>query len=103
LIVFIGAFSSTNCFSFSWLNRKDANYISSVGILIPGCCGFRCWLFFWNQGVIKVNTGSLAIMNNALIPVGLIVNLVIWNKEADIKKILIGVVLFSLLLRLMNT
>jgi hypothetical protein len=57
---------------------------------IPGCCGFRCWLFFWNQGVIKVNTGSLAIMNNALIPVGLIVNLVIWNKEADIKKILIG-------------
>jgi hypothetical protein len=49
------------------------------------------WLqvLFWNQGVIKVNTGSLAIMNNALIPVGLIVNLVIWNKE-DIKKILIG-------------
>jgi hypothetical protein len=47
-------------------------------------------VIFWNQGVIKVNTGSLAIMNNALIPVGLIVNLVIWNKEADIKKILIG-------------
>jgi hypothetical protein len=45
-------------------------------------------VIFWNQGVIKVNTGSLAIMNNALIPVGLIVNLVIWN--ADIKKILIG-------------
>jgi drug/metabolite transporter (DMT)-like permease len=68
--------------------QKDANHQFS-GILIPGCCGFRCWLF-WNQGVIKVNTGSLAIMNNALIPVGLIVNLVIWNKEADIKKILIG-------------
>jgi hypothetical protein len=38
-------------------------------------------------------------MNNALIPVGLIVNLVIWNKEADIKKILV-VVLFSLLFAL---
>jgi drug/metabolite transporter (DMT)-like permease len=69
-----------------------------VGILnIPGCCGFRAGYFFWNKGVTKVNTGSLAIMNNALIPVGLIINLVIWNKEADIKKILIGgVVLFSL-------
>jgi drug/metabolite transporter (DMT)-like permease len=76
----------------------------SGDINIPGCCGFRCRLFFWNKGVTKVNTGSLAIMNNALIPVGLIVNLVIWNKEADIKKILIMVVvLFSLLLRLMNT
>jgi hypothetical protein len=29
-------------------------------------------------------------MNNALVPIGLIVNLVIWNKEADIKKIIIG-------------
>jgi hypothetical protein len=51
-------------------------------------------VIFWNQGVIKVNTGSLAIMNNALIP-GLIVNLVIWNKEADIKKILIGSLIFA--------
>jgi hypothetical protein len=59
--------------------------------------------YFLNQGVIKVNTGSLAIMNNALIPVGLIVNLVIWNKEADIKKILIGGSLIFALLRLMNT
>jgi hypothetical protein len=63
---------------------------------IPGCCGFRCWLFFLEQGVIKVNTGSLAIMNNAnSIRIGLIVNLVIWNKEADIKKILIGGLIFA--------
>jgi drug/metabolite transporter (DMT)-like permease len=61
------------------------------GILIYlGAVASGAGYFFWNQGVIKVNTGSLAIMNNALIPVGLIVNLVIWNKEADIKKILIG-------------
>jgi hypothetical protein len=36
--------------------------------------------------VIKVNTGSLAIMNNALIPVGLIVNLVIWNKGQILRR-----------------
>jgi hypothetical protein len=56
-------------------------------INIPGC-----WLqvlVILEPRCYKVNTGSLAIMNNALIPVGLIVNLVIWNKE-DIKKILIG-------------
>jgi hypothetical protein len=34
-------------------------------------------------------------MNNALIPVGLIVNLVIWNKEADIKKIFGGSLIFA--------
>jgi drug/metabolite transporter (DMT)-like permease len=81
-------FSSTNCFSILGSTEKMPT-ISSVGILIYLGAVAGCWLF-WNQGVIKVNTGSLAIMNNALIPVGLIVNLVIWNKEADIKKILIG-------------
>jgi hypothetical protein len=86
-------------FSF-WLNRKDANYISSVGILIYlGAVASGAGYFFGTK-VFKVNTGSLAIMNNALIPVGLIVNLVIWNKEADIKKILIG---GSLIFASMNT
>ena len=46
--------------------------------------------FLWNKGVTKVNTGALAIMNNALVPLGLLVNLVIWNKDADLVKILIG-------------
>jgi hypothetical protein len=84
----------------SWLNRKDANYISSVGILIYLGAVAQGAGYFGTK--VLVNTGSLAIMNNA-IPVGLIVNLVIWNKEADIKKILIGGSLIFLLLRLMNT
>ena len=56
-----------------------------LGTVASGAC-----YYFWNKGVVMVNTGSLAIMNNALIPLGLIVNLVIWNKEADLQKILIG-------------
>jgi hypothetical protein len=51
-----------------------------VGILIYLGAVLQVQVIFLEQGVIKVNTGSLAIMNNALIPV--IVNLVIWNKEA---------------------
>jgi hypothetical protein len=34
-------------------------------------------------------------MNNALIPVGLIVNLVIWNKEADMKILIGGSLIFA--------
>jgi hypothetical protein len=87
-LFFIGAFLVA-LIAFPFLaQQKDANHQFSGNINIPGCCGWV--LVILEQGVIKVNTGSLAIMNNALIPVGLIVNLVIWNKEADIKKILIG-------------
>jgi hypothetical protein len=56
-------FSSTNCFFHFWFNRKDANHISSVGIYLGA--ELRCGIIFWNKGVAKVNTGSLAIMNNA--------------------------------------
>jgi hypothetical protein len=88
-------FSSTNCFSILGSTEKmpttSVQWEYYTWVLASGAG------YFLNQGVIKVNTGSLAIMNNALIPVGLIVNLVIWNKEADIKKILMVVVLFSLL------
>ena len=46
--------------------------------------------FLWNFGATKVNTGVLAVMNNALIPAGLLVNLLIWNRETDLSRIIIG-------------
>lgn len=55
--------------------------------------------FFWNKGATRVDAGVLAIMNNALIPAGLIVNLLIWNREANLIRLLLGgtVILLSLL------
>nr|WP_255762575.1 carboxylate/amino acid/amine transporter [Halomonas alkalisoli] len=46
--------------------------------------------FLWNLGATRVDAGALAIMNNALIPAGLVVNLVIWNREADLPRLAIG-------------
>ena len=56
--------------------------------------------FFWNKGATKVDAGTLAIMNNALVPAGLIVNLLIWNRDANLTRLALGggVLLFSLLL-----
>ncbi|WP_163835434.1 carboxylate/amino acid/amine transporter [Spartinivicinus ruber] len=56
--------------------------------------------FLWNKGATLVNAGALAIMNNALIPAGILVNLLIWNRDADILKLCLGggIILLSLLL-----
>lgn len=56
--------------------------------------------FFWNKGATKVDSGTLAIMNNALVPAGLVVNLLLWNRDANLTRLCIGgaVLLFSLLL-----
>ncbi|WP_445395416.1 carboxylate/amino acid/amine transporter [Zobellella sp. An-6] len=46
--------------------------------------------FLWNKGATLVNAGALAIMNNALVPAGLLVNLLIWNREADLLRLGLG-------------
>ncbi|MCZ4295920.1 carboxylate/amino acid/amine transporter [Vibrio sinaloensis] len=54
--------------------------------------------FAWNKGATMVNAGALAIMNNALVPAGLIVNIVIWNRDVDVTQLSIGgaIILLSL-------
>lgn len=54
--------------------------------------------FAWNKGATLVNAGALAVMNNALVPAGLIVNIVIWNRDVDIVRLAIGgaIIMFSL-------
>jgi len=46
--------------------------------------------YLWNRGTTTVDTGTLAVMNNLLIPAGLLVNLAIWNHEASMIKLTIG-------------
>ncbi|MDL0431961.1 DMT family transporter [Marinobacter sp. TBZ242] len=69
------------------------------GILVwLGLAASGVGLFLWNRGACHVDAGTLAIMNNALVPAGLIVNLLIWNRDADLLRLALGgsVIAFSL-------
>ncbi|WP_100754105.1 carboxylate/amino acid/amine transporter [Vibrio salilacus] len=54
--------------------------------------------FAWNKGATMVNAGALAVMNNALVPAGLVVNIVIWNRDVDLVQLAVGgaIILLSL-------
>jgi carboxylate/amino acid/amine transporter len=47
-------------------------------------------LYWWNKGASLVDGGTLAVMNNALVPAGLLVNLLIWNHDADLLRLALG-------------
>ncbi|PMR71351.1 carboxylate/amino acid/amine transporter [Halomonas heilongjiangensis] len=73
----------------------DASALPATGVH----WGVLAWLglvasglgyFLWNLGATRVDAGALAIMNNALIPAGLLVNLVIWNRDADLPRLALG-------------
>ncbi|NKQ41936.1 MAG: EamA family transporter [Sulfurovum sp.] len=46
--------------------------------------------FLWNRGATQVDSGILAIMNNAVVPLGLIVNLLLWGKDIDYVSLVFG-------------
>lgn len=69
------------------------------GILIYlGLVASGLGYFAWNKGATLVSSGSLAVMNNALVPAGLVVNIIIWNRNEDLTRLAIGggIILFSL-------
>lgn len=46
--------------------------------------------YAWNSGATRVDAGTLAAMNNALIPAGLAVNLLFWGAETDVTRLTLG-------------
>ncbi|NNC22708.1 EamA family transporter [Salinisphaera sp. USBA-960] len=44
----------------------------------------------WNSGATQVSAGALAVMNNVLVPAGLLVNIVIWNHDANLIRLTAG-------------
>ncbi len=69
------------------------------GILLwLGVAASGIGLFLWNRGACRVDAGTLAVMNNALVPAGILVNILVWNIDADLGRLFMGgaVIAFSL-------
>ncbi|MCX8642421.1 MULTISPECIES: carboxylate/amino acid/amine transporter [unclassified Gilliamella] len=66
-----------------------------LGVVASGLC-----YFLWNYGATKVDSGTLAIMNNVVIPTGILVNVVIWHQSIDWGRFSLGsvVIVFALIL-----
>ncbi|WP_407331732.1 carboxylate/amino acid/amine transporter [Enterovibrio sp. 27052020O] len=87
--------------AFLLLGNTDKLPTTSLqwGILIYlGTVASGLGYFLWNKGATLVNAGALAVMNNALVPAGIVVNVLIWNRDADLGTLAMGgaVILASL-------
>tara|TARA_R110000744_G_scaffold74005_7_gene147997 strand:+ start:662 stop:1522 length:861 start_codon:yes stop_codon:yes gene_type:complete len=77
-------------FIFGDTNRLPQT-TSQWGVLLwLGIVASGLGYYFWNQGALKVSAGTLAIMNNALIPAGLVVNLLLWQRDTDFSRLALG-------------
>jgi len=56
-----------------------------LGVIASGVC-----FFLWNIGSTRVSTGTLAVINNAKIPLAVVCSLVFFGEAADKLRLLIG-------------
>ena len=80
--------------TLAWLTLGKPQYPTNNlqwGILLwLGAVASGLGYFLWNKGATQVSAGTLAAMNNALIPAGLLVNLLIWNRDANLPRLCLG-------------
>ena len=61
------------------------------GVLVyMGLFATALGMYWWVKGSTQVDAGTLAIMNELHVPAGLLVNLLIWNRDANLSKLALG-------------
>lgn len=70
--------------------------LAYLGVLASGLC-----FFWWNRGALLVNAGTLAAMNNAKIPLGVLMSLLFFNEahkltvHDNLPRLIVGVALLG--------
>jgi len=92
-----GAVLVTGIFSMAFTDYRHLSVqphqwmaLAYLGIVASGVC-----FFLWNVGARKVNEGTLAVMNNLKIPIGVVAGLVILRESTDYLRLAAGCVLFA--------
>ena len=85
---------------FGNFSKISLDFTQALVLIWLGVGASGLGYFLWNKGACEVDSGTLAIMNNALIPAAIIVNLIFWQKDANIVRLLAGgaVIYISLLI-----
>lgn len=91
-LFFLGAFafSVLSFVLFGNAERLPATTTEWSVLIYLGVVASGLGYFAWNKGATIVSVGQLAVMNNLLIPAGIIVNVAIWNREADLLRLTLG-------------
>jgi drug/metabolite transporter (DMT)-like permease len=65
-------------------------------IVYLGAVASGLGFFLWNVGATRVNAGTLAVINNAKIPLGIACSLLFFGESADLPRLLVGAALMAL-------
>jgi drug/metabolite transporter (DMT)-like permease len=85
----VGACALGSFFFTDWsavhLSLPQWGILAYLGMISSGLC-----FFWWNVGATRVNAGTLAVFNNAKVPLGIACSLLFFGEHANLPRLLIG-------------
>lgn len=101
-LLFLGGVLVSGIFSliFTDLDSLRINYSQMISLIYLGAIASGIGFFLWNFGVTKVEAGTLAILNNLKIPLGIFAAYLILKEEINSLQLIFGsiLIIFSLFL-----
>jgi len=103
-IVFLGSVLVTSIFSLFTTDFLELAISSEqwLVLLYLGTIASGLGFFLWNYGVTKVEVGSIAILNNLKIPIGVAFAVIILNESIDYFQLVVGTLIIILALYIDN-
>lgn len=76
--------------AFGNLSRFPAQPLQWGVLLFLGLVATAFGMYAWNKGASLVPAATLAVMNNLHVPIGLLLNLMIWNHQEPLGRLALG-------------
>lgn len=95
----LGGFAATALVAAPALDFSTAGFAPTplqwLVLVFLGVVASGAGFFLWNRGLSQVNAGTLAALNNAKIPLGVIVSLAVFREPADLPRLAASVLLLA--------
>ena len=95
-LLYAGAFLVALAATFTRDISVDLKTPQLLVLLYLGVVASGFGFFLWNLGATRVSAGTLAAMNNAKIPLAVVVSIVVFRESADLPRLFIGGALMML-------
>ena len=99
-LLYLGSIIIAGLFSIAFTNFGSVTITANqwLSLIYLGVVASGIGFFIWNIGVTKVEAGSLAVLNNLKIPLGILLAFIILGESIDLIKLTIGSVVILIAL-----
>lgn len=90
--MYLGGLAATLLASLAWVDFGALRLAPEQWLVLAylGLVASGLGFFLWNEGARQVNAGTLAVMNNLKVPLGLLASLVVFGERTDWGRLALG-------------